>query len=221
MGLADAEQGRRVRPRLLPARQIFEVNVFRPPLALPASHGDVLAPPACSAPVPWSAVWKRLHDIELDRSHRVLAWRILHGSVRCGAFRLHLGMTDEQGAACPHAQCAASVQTLSHMFLACPIAAAVWHWVCLVWAAASGLPPPPVFASVMLADDARSWFPPPAMRPLWTRLRLATLHALWCASGQARSEHVHVDARRVAASVMVSCKRFIFGDLAWLIQRVS
>ena len=76
VGLADAEQGRRVRPRLLPARQIFEVNVFRPPLALPASHGDVLAPPACSAPVPWSAVWKRLHDIELDRSHRVLAWQI-------------------------------------------------------------------------------------------------------------------------------------------------
>ena len=38
---------------------------------------------------------------------------------------------------------------------------------------------PPITVSVLLADDSRVWHPPSKLQPLWLRLRLATLHALW------------------------------------------
>ena len=162
-----------------------------------------------AAAVPWSSVWGRLKDIELDRQHRVLAWRILHGSVFCGAFRLYLHRTDALGAACPHVACGAAMQTMSHMFLECPVAQGVWHWVRQLWLSVAGDSPPPVSAAVLLADDWSAWAPPARLRPLWVRLRLTVLHALWCASAKARSQRVHVDARTVAASVMVACKRLM------------
>ena len=201
---------RQVRPRPLPQRRVFEVNDFTvPPLPARDAKGDVLNPPAPSHALAWSPVWKRLHDIELDRPHRVLAWRILHASVMCGALRLHLHLTDAQGAGCPHAECRAPLQHLSHLFVTCPVAAAVWQWVAGVWVAVAGGPAPPTSVAVLLADDARVWSPPPTLRPLWTRLRLAALHALWCASGKARAGLVHVDARCAAAAVMLSCKRML------------
>ena len=75
-----APSQRQVRPRPLPARRVFEVNDLRPPvLPAGAGRGDVLLEGVPAAPVPWASVWGRLKDIELDRQHRVLAWRILHG----------------------------------------------------------------------------------------------------------------------------------------------
>lgn len=59
----------------------------------------------------------------LDRSQRILAWRILHS-------KLHLGHTPagRHGHAqyvCPHACSNAAPANLNHTFLTCPVAAAV------------------------------------------------------------------------------------------------
>ena len=169
---------------------------------------DLLQSPAGPRPA-WSSVWQRLVDIELDRGQRVLAWRILHGSVLCGALRAYVGRTDAAGAVCPHVCCAGALQTLSHLFLACPLADGVWRWLFEVWVRVSGDLPPPLAASVLLADDDSVWQPSAELRPLWTRLRLATLHALWCAAGKARQGSGPTSVRTIAASVVASCRQLM------------
>ena len=198
---------RRSRPRPMPLRRVFDS-------ALPACAAsalidadvDPLRPPVAADRLPWSPVWRRLADIELDRAHRVLAWRILHNSLYCGAFMLRARRTDAAGVACPHHCCAGVVQSLSHLFLTCPLASTVWAWLREIWASISGGTRPPAALSVLLADDGRVWHPPPRLCALWTRLRLAVLHALWSASCQARHGQVPADARGVTARVLSYCR---------------
>ena len=64
-------------------------------------------------------------------------------------------------------------------------------------------------ASDLLADDRRVWRPPAALCALWTWLRLAVLHALWCAACTARMRQRTATARTVAASVLCHCRELI------------
>jgi hypothetical protein len=148
--------------------------------------------------VPWSHVWQVVADRDLDRSQRILAWRILHGQLRAGAFlrRIHAG--DAAAASCPHACCADTLATLSHMFITCPLAAQVLDWVCATWVAVTGEAAPPRSADLFLADDRRVWTPAPALLPLWQRLRLAMLASLHAAH---RAGHAHPTAQQTARGV--------------------
>ena len=76
--------------------------------AAPSSGRPVQGPsgaaaqdPAC----PWAGLWSRLQDMELDRDHRALAWRILHACVLCEAFRMYLVGSPQQDAVCPFLCC--------------------------------------------------------------------------------------------------------------------
>ena len=202
-----AASERRVRPRPLPPRRVFD-TALPDCAASPLIDADVdpLSPPDGTQRVPWSSVWRRLVDIELDRSHRVLAWRILHGSVYCGQSMLRARRTDEAGAACPHHCAAGGLQTILHLFIDCPLARAVWSWVGDIWVHVSSGSRPPITAAVLLADDDRAWRPRPKLAPLWMRLRLSVLHALWCAAGQARHGHVPASARTIAMRVLSFCR---------------
>ena len=64
-------------------------------------------------------------DMELDRDHRALARRILLASVCSEAFRLYLGRRPEQDAVCPFLCCDRGPQTLTHMFVTCPLSLTV------------------------------------------------------------------------------------------------
>ena len=202
---------RQSRPRPLPPRRVFDATV-----ASAAPSGplvDALQDPLDrdgphSAP-PWSPVWRRLLGIELDRQHRALAWRILHGCVLCGAFRAYVGRGAAEQAPCPHAACQGSLQTLSHMFVACSVAAPVWDWVASIMACMPDCTRPPLTVSVLLADDSRVWKPPSKLQPLWLRLRLATLHALWCEAAKVRRGGPAVSARVVACRVLAYCRKLM------------
>ena len=141
------------------------------------------AAPLQATQEPWSAVWSRLHQHGLDRSHRLLAWQILHVVVPCGAslafWTLSQGeqCTDEE-IMCPHCQPQHIPETITHMFLECPIAAALWQWVAQLWAAFSGGQAPPATAQVLLADDQSQWQPSTGLQLVWTQIRIATLTAL-------------------------------------------
>ncbi|EIE18191.1 hypothetical protein COCSUDRAFT_60559 [Coccomyxa subellipsoidea C-169] len=65
--------------------------------------------------------------------------------------------------------------------LAAPEAAGLWDCHAATWAAVTGETAPPRSTDLLLADDTRVWEPPRQLRPLWQRLRLATICQLWAA----------------------------------------
>ena len=90
--------------------------------------GDPGDPPQLTE---WRRLWQLASAAYLDRQHRVLWWRILHGCVMCGAFSAYIGRATLQQACCPFACCCTPTQpqTISHMFLGCPVAATVVSWL--------------------------------------------------------------------------------------------
>jgi hypothetical protein len=78
------------------------------------------------------------------------------------------------------------LESLSHLFVQCPVAVAVWASFAGVWQRVQ--PGAAVdFSSVriVLLDDSTVWQPPPALQQLWTYMRLLMLESFWvvrCAS---------------------------------------
>ena len=163
--------------------------------------------------------WRRLADPTLLRPHRVTAWRLMHCTLGCGAYLTHsrtrgarehgtrasaLGVA-EAAARCRAPCCApppgappssAPLETLTHALLTCPAVAPAIEWMRETWAALAGIDVSlvPSSAEVLLADRLGTWEEAPEGRPaqrLWTRLRVATLGAIW----QARCER---DARSLS-----------------------
>ena len=73
------------------------------------------------------------------------------------------------------------LETLSHLFVQCPIAVEVWAWFAeQVWARVQ--PGETVdFSSsrILMLDDGSIWQPPAALQQLWTYLRLLLLESIW------------------------------------------
>jgi hypothetical protein len=145
---------------------------------------DVLAPPPERPPAPpYARAWRDLCDSELDRRHRAVAWKLLHGSLFVGVFTAYIRHHDSvEQCQCPHPACLGAPQTLTHVFMECTHARAVLLWLARLWAAVTGEQAPEITAAVLLAADDRGWRLDDALRPLWLRLRLATLWHLWCAA---------------------------------------
>ena len=49
----------------------------------------------------WRRLWQLANAAYLNRQHRGLWWRILHGCVMCGAFSAYIGKATPQQACCP------------------------------------------------------------------------------------------------------------------------
>src|SRR4029079_16390480 len=83
-------------------------------------------------------------------------------------------------------------RSLTHAFLDCPEVAPVVDWLRETWHRLTGVPVPRT-AQVMLADDVRGWPLAPSDADayrMWTRLRVATLGAIWrvrCARDEEQS----------------------------------
>ena len=80
----------------------------------------------------WRHIWELASASYLDRRHRVLLWRLLHGSLMCGAYKSYIGRATPAQANCPFSCCISpsQAQTISHLFLTCPVAATVTDWLC-------------------------------------------------------------------------------------------
>ncbi|CAL8464450.1 g3996 [Coccomyxa elongata] len=110
--------------------------------------------------------------------------------------------------------------TLTHVLMTCPLAAAVWDWFAATWAAITGEHAPPRSTDLLLADDQRSWRPASQLRPLWHRLRLATIYQLWAAYHRARHQpDAAQSAGAVAARVLSSCRKALLGE--WRLSTVT
>lgn len=150
----------------------------------------------------------------------MIAWRLLHGQLFVGAFRRRIGRADPAGHRCPHRCCTGQLATITHVFITCPLAAAVWDWFAATWAAITGEDAPPRSADLLLADDLRAWSPPRQLMPLWTRLRLATICQLWTAYQHARHQpDAVVAAASITARIVSSCRKAILAD--WRLATVS
>ena len=174
---------------------------------------------------PWSAVWRRLHHLGLDRQHRLVAWQLLHGVLPCGAHRVYteLGRTEPDQiqdvldqAMCPHCLPERRPETLSHMLVDCPIAAQIWTWVSHLWAQYSGAAMPPFTAAVLLADDQSEWQPPSHCQSAWTQLRIASITAIRDGASN-RRKGLPVTPVSIAAVIVASISAAVRRD--W--QRVQ
>ena len=132
----------------------------------------------------WRKLWELAGAAFFNRQHRVLWWRILHGCVMCGAFRAYIGRATPEQACCPFACCSAPTQsqTISHMFLDCPVAATVVSWLCRLWQAVTGYMPEASVATILAASVSEGQCTSDALLQTWHRLRLAVLHSIWTAS---------------------------------------
>ena len=170
---------------------------------------DVLAPPAERPPAPpYARAWRDLCDPELDRRHRAVAWQILHGTLSVGVFAAYIGRhASLEQCQCPYPACMGAAQTLSHVFLECAHARPVVLWLARVWAAVTGGSVRAITAAALLAADDRGWPVADALRPLWLRLRLATLWQLWSAASRCRlSGEAAPTAAMLAARVVHDCR---------------
>ena len=73
-------------------------------------------------------------------------------------------------------------QTISHLFITCPVAATVTDWLCRLWQVMTGYLPVVSAASLLAADTPSEQLPSDALLQNWHRLRLAVLHRIWAAS---------------------------------------
>ena len=158
---------------------------------------------------PWAQVYKAIGDRRLPREHRVIAWRLLHGLLPCGAFLMHVShqptRATNAASTCSHPACSSAPANLTHIFVTCQLAQAVVRWLCDVWAALDpGNRPPSTFAVIAVGDPG-TWTP--QWPELWMRLRLRTLHELW-------RSHAAMQRAQQPASACAIASRIVLGAAA-------
>jgi hypothetical protein len=130
----------------------------------------------------WVAAYKRAGHRQLPRQLREFGWRLLHAGVKVGARRmLSAGRQAAGQFTCPAQQCQQSPQleTLTHLFVECPVAQALWHWFVQFWQQVQPGVVIPVSSNLLLLDDLSRWAPPQDKQLLWTHLRLLLLESIW------------------------------------------
>lgn len=176
---------------------------------------DPLASPnPPTSPPPWQHIWSLLHSHKhIPRTHLSLAWRCLHGVVFCGAFLRYINHTQPLASVyCPRPCCDRQPETISHIFLVCPVGNTVLHWVSEFWFALFG-DRPPVTAPVFLVGDPRPWRPPQHLTTLWLSVRLATLYFVNAAACQ-RHKGVISNPASIVAKVIYYLRAAMCQD--WL-----
>jgi hypothetical protein len=214
------------RPRLHPLDRTAQRQPAEQaaPRMIVADDIDVAAAQS-GAPPRWQGVWERAHDSDLDREVRTLGWRLLHCCLNVGARRVYMHSLRAATEAstvdglCSHPSCQAQPETLSHVFVLCPVAMQVTHWLCDVWHVITGGNRPPRTPAVLLADDTVEWDPGPQMQKLWTLWRLTTLSAIWAATTKRNKTGAAVNATGIAATVVFQIRLLMQRD--WQLVEVD
>ncbi len=114
------------------SREPLEGGRPGPPRARLTDCTDVLTPLSAGRPrSPWHHVWGAVAHSGLSFVEGACTWRVLHGCVFTGAFKSYVSMpVSPADRFCTHSTCGAlHYDTLSHVFLTCPIASQVWSWL--------------------------------------------------------------------------------------------
>jgi hypothetical protein len=110
------------------SREPLEGGRPGPPRARLTDCTDVLAPLGDGRPrSPWQHVWGPVAHSGLSFVERACAWRVLYGCVFTGAFKRYVSMpVSPADRFSTHSKCGApNYDTLSHVFLTCPLASQV------------------------------------------------------------------------------------------------
>ncbi|KAL3135291.1 hypothetical protein ABBQ32_007489 [Trebouxia sp. C0010 RCD-2024] len=127
----------------------------------------------------------------------------------CGAFSAYIGRATMEQACCPYACCSSpnQPQTISHMFLECPMAATVIGWLCRLWQAVTGHLPDASVATILVASTSEGHCASDALLQTWHRLRLAVLHGIWTAARiAASSTHTSTQASQSSSQSHLASK---------------
>lgn len=182
---------------------------------------------------PFVRAWQRVWHRRLPRDLRWFGWRLLHCALPVGAVRAkyvrpgNVQQLLEQ--TCRHPQCQpapssgqhAPLETLSHLFLECPVAVRAWHWFATLWGKLQPGVALTASSSLLLCDSDAGWRPPPSLSALWMHLRLLFLQSLWdvrCRSaGTASHTAQAVVSRFVAVLRQQVCSDWqrVAGDIRW------
>ena len=105
------------------------------------------------------------------------------------------------------------LESLSHMFVQCPIARQVWQWFARIWHRVQ--PAAQVdFSStrIVLLDDGSVWQPPAELQQLWTYMRLLMLESIW--SVRCRSNGKPYASRQVISRFLAALQQQLKHDWA-------
>ena len=91
----------------------------------------IFAPPHCEekflpvfGTLYWSATWRQLHFLDLDRPVVDLSWQVAHGVLYTVDRLISFGYSHD-----PHCFCGPVDETPSHLFFGCPLASSVLSWL--------------------------------------------------------------------------------------------
>lgn len=156
---------------------------------------------------------------------RIFAWRLLHAALPVGAARVKFvrpgNVPQLLQQCCQHPACQAvqpqpPLETLTHVFVGCPVAQRAWRWWRRVWLRldpAAGLMP--LDAQLLLGGQG-TWRPSVQCASLWRHLRVLMLHSLWTARCSAAGTPSHT-AQAVVGRFVAAVRHQVSQE--W--QRVS
>ena len=193
--------------------------------------------PASDGKPPWQQVFADLRRLKrLDRRLRFFGWTLAHGALRCGGALVEWGASGGQTPAdspdsfvelcgCGAEGCVRGqrpegqpppCETLSHVFVRCPVVWPAVQWLRRLCQRALGrVPPEHCIVDVIVVGAERMWRPPgDGAHPwgLWSHLRLQFCMAVWSLTKRrARTGH-QFDAAAIVAVVAAALERAIRRD---------
>jgi hypothetical protein len=191
---------------------------------------------------PWKQAFGDLRRLKrLDRRLRLFGWLLTHGALRCGGVMVQW-WAGRQGADEPAAEefveqcgCGAEAcvhgerppaepppcETLSHVFLHCPVVQPAAQWLRRLCQQALGQAPP-LDAAVIVVGDGSKWAPAAGAADaagadgdagdLWTHLRLQYLKTVWSLTARRARTGQQFDAAAVVAATAAALERAIWRD---------
>ena len=180
---------------------------------------------------PWLTAFAVVRLQRLARPLRFFGWLLAHGALRCGGTMVTWRRAEEGFAvgdfvelcACGAEECLSGerpagepppCETLSHVFLHCPVVVAAVAWLRDLWGKL-GDEPPPLDAQVLVLGDRSVWSPGGGdVWELWTHLRLEFCRAVWRLTARRSSSGQAFSAAAVVAMTATELERSICLDWA-------
>ena len=182
---------------------------------------------------PWRRAYGDLRLKRLDRPLKFFGWLLAHGALCCGAAMVGWTAAPDQGTFEGMCACGAEgfslpaalpagqpppCETLSHVFLDCPVVRPAVSWLRTLWRKMAGVEPP-LDARVIVVGDRSVWSPDEGQGcvkwEVWTHLRLAFCRAVWALTARrARAGGPQFTAAAVVAMVAAALERALRRD--WL-----
>ena len=163
---------------------------------------------------PWVTAYKGLLCKRLDRKSRFFGWLLVHGALRCGGAVCSWAQTAcledlVQECACQAECCSGPAapegvpppcETLSHVFVTCPVVSPAVGWLRDLWRRVGGSLPP-LDARVLVVGDKSVWEPEGGRSgwELWSHLRLLFCRSVWALTSRRR-----VSGQQFAAAAVVA-----------------